>query len=645
MMDLMEKGVDPVTVARELLAVDPDNAPAACVLGSKAAAGGDFAEAERLLWGALELQPLNPVIYGAMAKLSHSTHQPEAAAECFWIMALWAVAACDTVPEGFPETFDFVPGDVDIDLTDPDSYSAMAQVHEDDLAEDAIPAGLRERIWPYWLLKQLVRGVLEGLSAEALSEIQAESAVCVPVWRRVLRAWAHDPDETNHELLQLVVALLGEHAGPEVVEDLWELSVLRDQGIFLHAHWAIFRMGKRFPKETIEGIQALLPAAKPGQRCGMAEHLGLMAEAEGAVPALLELMNGFPQFAKEGDAAYLLVAVADALSEAGQAERVKELLVKYERLLSKEGRAWLRETMDSPEGFVPRLVDEEIPDLDITDICVGRALMEDQEEAEEEDEEDLDEEDDDSDDEEEFEQPQVTMPKPERNDPCWCGSGKKYKKCHLEADEKAGRPRVEDDDPYDEEREEAMNGLLATAGRVHKQRDMLEAAHQYFDSDVHEEAKMAKGSEEFFLWYLFAFRPESTGRTAVEEHLRKHGSTLGPGVRELLESWRDSRYGLFEVGTEQKRKVVELKDPYAGDGILVTDTVASVKLRAGDFVLARVADAHGYVAFIGEPLPVDRKVLPALQKFIDAEIRTTGQTPAEFVQANAHRMHRVLKQL
>jgi hypothetical protein len=25
---------------------------------------------------------------------------------------------------------------------------------------------------------------------------------------------------------------------------------------------------------------------------------------------------------------------------------------------------------------------------------------------------------------------------PGRNDQCWCGSGKKYKKCHLEEDEK-----------------------------------------------------------------------------------------------------------------------------------------------------------------------------------------------------------------
>ena len=33
-------------------------------------------------------------------------------------------------------------------------------------------------------------------------------------------------------------------------------------------------------------------------------------------------------------------------------------------------------------------------------------------------------------------EPVVKPPRPGRNDPCWCGSGKKYKKCHLEADER-----------------------------------------------------------------------------------------------------------------------------------------------------------------------------------------------------------------
>ena len=30
-----------------------------------------------------------------------------------------------------------------------------------------------------------------------------------------------------------------------------------------------------------------------------------------------------------------------------------------------------------------------------------------------------------------------------RNDPCHCGSGKKYKKCHLEKDENANRKERE----------------------------------------------------------------------------------------------------------------------------------------------------------------------------------------------------------
>ncbi|MEJ2183524.1 MAG: SEC-C metal-binding domain-containing protein [Nitrospirota bacterium] len=32
-----------------------------------------------------------------------------------------------------------------------------------------------------------------------------------------------------------------------------------------------------------------------------------------------------------------------------------------------------------------------------------------------------------------------TGPKPGRNEPCWCGSGMKYKKCHLEEDTKKER--------------------------------------------------------------------------------------------------------------------------------------------------------------------------------------------------------------
>ncbi|MBL4687935.1 MAG: SEC-C domain-containing protein [Nannocystaceae bacterium] len=34
----------------------------------------------------------------------------------------------------------------------------------------------------------------------------------------------------------------------------------------------------------------------------------------------------------------------------------------------------------------------------------------------------------------EAQQPAVKTERPGRNDPCWCGSGVKYKKCHRTAD-------------------------------------------------------------------------------------------------------------------------------------------------------------------------------------------------------------------
>jgi tetratricopeptide (TPR) repeat protein len=35
--------------------------------------------------------------------------------------------------------------------------------------------------------------------------------------------------------------------------------------------------------------------------------------------------------------------------------------------------------------------------------------------------------------------PKTSQPRPKRNDPCWCGSGKKYKHCHMKQDRKGGK--------------------------------------------------------------------------------------------------------------------------------------------------------------------------------------------------------------
>lgn len=55
----------------------------------------------------------------------------------------------------------------------------------------------------------------------------------------------------------------------------------------------------------------------------------------------------------------------------------------------------------------------------------------------------------------------MTEPKLGRNAPCWCGSGKKYKKCHLEADLAGAAERNEPSVPPARDIFEIRENILA----------------------------------------------------------------------------------------------------------------------------------------------------------------------------------------
>ncbi len=61
-----------------------------------------------------------------------------------------------------------------------------------------------------------------------------------------------------------------------------------------------------------------------------------------------------------------------------------------------------------------------------------------------------------------------TAKPPGRNDPCWCESGKKYKRCHLDADEEARRALAakakKKSPPPEEDAPAAPKGKLPPAG-------------------------------------------------------------------------------------------------------------------------------------------------------------------------------------
>ncbi len=613
------ENAEPAEMARELLEIDPLNATAYTVLGNTALQSGDLAEAERCFWKGLELKPFGFPSLSGLSQV-HRTRNEGDSADVFWCLGLWALALSVKIDPAVAERLQDT-AKAEFDYRQPETYRLLAEHLESELKKKRLVPRQSEPLRPYWLLKQLASGELEDPAARVLENIRAEAGACVPVLHAALRAWARDPDQTSAEALPLMVALLGELGGPEMFADLWELSTWSGNDLFLHTHWALCRMAVRFPKETVESILAELPAASTSLRCGMAEHLWLMKGVEGAAAAIPELMKDFSKRAKEEDGPYLLLIASAALVELGESERSQELLAQYEGLLSKDDRLWLAEQLQGPNGFVPTIVKEQLPGLDIEDVCLGRALMGETDDFSEEEDEDL------------FEEPEPPAIKLGRNDSCWCGSGKKYKKCHLDSDEEAARAEAAepDDDPV---RTEALDALFETSERMHKSRDMKEAARLYFGHDIQEE-DLSDESDGFFLWYLFDFRSKADGRTVVEEHLHRHGERIKPEMREAMEAWRDSRYGLFSVAQD------EITDLYTGDSLQLSDAGELQFLEPGDHILARVEQWRGRTELSGDLLPVSPEALGIVQEFIATEAQAAGQTPAQFVRANIHRLHRV----
>lgn len=128
------------------------------------------------------------------------------------------------------------------------------------------------------------------------------------------------------------------------------------------------------------------------------------------------------------------------------------------------------------------------------------------------------------------------MDKPGRNDPCYCGSGKKYKQCHMVSDMAAEREQraladaarslrvalleFAEEDRFDDEVAVALPRYW---------RDLYTASNAH-QMDYHESAR-------FYDWFLFDYIMED-GKRPIDLYVEEVGPTLKPAERALLEIWQ-----------------------------------------------------------------------------------------------------------
>lgn len=578
--------MDTLTGAREMLAVAPDMGAPILVTALALQGEGKVTQAEDTLWSGLRKAPCCGELYFGLGSLIRELRpeDPTASEMLMYGCRLLGMAGKikSTVAELVGDVVrQFGPAGV------PASYAAAAERYE---AELKSAEGERDpRVLPFRAFHKLLEEAETAVQPATLQEIQQHQSD-EPLLYAALRHWANESPEYGSlhlQAVQIFIALLGEMGGPERIADLLELSQSKERTTFLHVHWAIWRLGQRFPEEALKTFRETTRGASLGMRCALAEHLTLLPpDLEGMTEAFADLLNGFGRFAGADDTSYLLALTTNAMAERGAVDAAHALLELHRAALNRDGRKWLEAMLESDEALLTRLEEEEIPDFLIEEVVFERALM---------------------------------------------GEGKEEEEDAFE----------EDDDGEDkgEEGPTLPFRVLSGMGRWFSAGDRERANLMFYGSTQPKEIDPDE-MDAMVQFLLHDFRDEASGKTLVEHYLEETRGELNDEERVLLESMRDARLGVYEIERIERGRGVSMRDVFDGQEFFVEDITTSRESVKGSLALVRVQLLGGRYILAGNGTGVAPESLDELKEFVRRESRKAGQTEAEFVRSNGHRIRR-----
>ena len=240
------------------------------------------------------------------------------------------------------------------------------------------------------------------------------------------------------------------------------------------------------------------------------------------------------------------------------------------------------------------------------------------------------------------------MSKPGRNDPCYCGSGEKYKKCHMKADQAAEAERRE----------------FADAGQWLR-RDFLKYAREerfaesfamalplywnnYYTIENAEEMSQNEAIR-FFDWFVFDYQYKDQPRL-IDTYYDERLDDLSQKQQVVLGDWRNAPpAGAFEL-LDYEGQTLQLRDFMTGEQIELYEPAGHGLVQPGDLLLGRPVEIRGRVEFstLAAYMPQDEIAdlghKLEVARAADDELHPNA-TEADFMRRNGHLIiHHALEQ-
>jgi len=176
---------------------------------------------------------------------------------------------------------------------------------------------------------------------------------------------------------------------------------------------------------------------------------------------------------------------------------------------------------------------------------------------------------------------------PGRNDPCPCGSGRKYKNCCLQKD----RSKRVRESAWRREELATLQKLTVFAQRPEYAPQLVVASNLFWNGNYGPEALNRLDREDtgrFLDWFVFDYPLEGTREALVEVFARQAGARLLPGESQRIAAWVDSHLSLYIIEGPAEGTALASQDLLQGMEVLVSREGIGQLGLAGDLVMGRL---------------------------------------------------------
>jgi len=176
-----------------------------------------------------------------------------------------------------------------------------------------------------------------------------------------------------------------------------------------------------------------------------------------------------------------------------------------------------------------------------------------------------------------------------RNEPCYCGSGKKYKNCHMQSDEATEREKR----AWSEAGRFLRRDIIKFARQERFAPEVAEALpfywNNFYDTTTAGEMSMPEGVR-FFDWFVYDYQTE--GERLLDVYAAENRETLSHHQQTVLDSWLTNTVtGAYEL-TGYDGQILHLRDFMTGETYDIFEAGGHGNVEIGEVIITRLVPVN-----------------------------------------------------